>query len=321
MNLGADGFVSFDKLPQRPDYYYQAELLHAGVKFFAPPQQLFTSTQVVTGLLPVFEVTDRPDAISVPEMYYFVQDVNENGLSVVEVYFFDNKSDKAFVQTVSSGQNRSLHFSLPEDARNVHFDPPQFANRVTISGTEFFYNDLVEPGDRTTQVTLLYDIPYRNSKRITRQIDYPVKALNVLLAEIKTAGTPLTVTGLINKGQQTTPNGNFILFASEKPLAANTAISFDISGQPRAAPQIGADGTSVGFGLFALALALGASVLVFTRINKIRAAQTQPVKKQREQLLQAIAALDADYAAGKLKDEYYQKRRGELKDELREIWD
>ncbi len=320
VNLGADGFVSFDKLPQREDYFYQAELLHDGIKFFAPPQQLFTNTQVVTGLLPVFEVTDKPDAISVPEMYYFVQDVSESGLSVVEVYFFDNKSDKAFVQK-AGGNNRSLHFSLPEDARNVRFDPPQFANRVTISGTEFFYNDLVEPGDRTTQVTLLYDIPYRNGKRITRQLDYPVTSLSVLLAEIKTAGTPLTVTGLINKGVQATPNGNFILFAAEKPVPANTAISFDISGQPRAVPQVGADGASIGFGLLALALALGASYLVFTRINKIRAAQAQPIKKQREHLLQALAALDADYTDGKLKDEYYQKRRGELKDELKGIWD
>ena len=321
VNLRPDGFVSFDKLPQRPDYFYQAELLHAGVKFFAPPQQLFTTTQVITGLLPVFEVTDKPDAISVPEFYYFVQDVNENGLSIVEVYFFDNKSDKAFVQTVSGGQNRSLHFSLPDDARNVRFDPPQFANRVTISGTEFFYNDLVEPGERTTQVTLLYDLPYRSSKRITHQIDYPVTSLNVLLGEIKTNGTPLTITGLINKGQKTTPNGNFVLFAADKPVPAKTALSFEISGQPRAVPQVGADGASVGFGLLALVLALGATGLVFTRTNKVRAAQAQPIKKQREQLLQAIAALDADFNDGKLKDEYYQQRRGKLKDELKEIWD
>jgi mono/diheme cytochrome c family protein len=320
VNLDANGFVSFTQLPQRADYFYQAELLHDGVKFYAPPQQLFTTTQVVTGLLPVYEVSNTPDAISVPEMYYFVQDVGESGLSVVEVYFFDNKSDKAFVQKVGN-TNRSLRFSLPEDARNVRFDPPQFANRVTISGTEFFYNDLVEPGERTTQVTLLYDIPYREGKRITRQLAYPITNFNVLLAEMKTPGTPLTVTGLVNRGLQTTPNGNFILFASDKPVPANTPVSFDISGQPRAVAQVGADGASIGFGLLALALALGASYLVFTRVNKIRAAQTQPIKKQREQLLQALAALDADYREGKLKDEYYQRRRGELKDELREIWE
>ncbi|NJM39547.1 MAG: heme biosynthesis protein HemY [Anaerolineae bacterium] len=268
----------------------------------------------------MFEVTDKPDAISIPEMYYFVQDVNENGLSVVEVVFFDNKSDKAFVQKAGEA-NRSLRFTLPDDARNVRFDPPQFANRVTISGTEFFYNDLVEPGERTTQMTVIYDIPYRDSKRITRQFDYPVSTWNVLLTEMKTPGTPLTVTGLLNKGVQNTPNGNFILFAAEKPVPANAPLSFDISGQPRAVPQVGADRTSIGFGLFALALAIGASYLVFTRVNKFRAAQTQPIKKQREQLLQALAALDGDFNDGKLKDEYYQRRRGELKDELREIWE
>ncbi|NJM39548.1 MAG: hypothetical protein HC853_01620, partial [Anaerolineae bacterium] len=52
VNLGSDGLVAFDKLPQREDYFYQAELLHDGIKFFAPPQQLFTTTQVVTGLCP-----------------------------------------------------------------------------------------------------------------------------------------------------------------------------------------------------------------------------------------------------------------------------
>jgi len=36
--------------------------------------------------------------------------------------------------------------------------------------------------------------------------------------------------------------------------------------------------------------------------------------------LLALAELDRDHAAGKLRDAYYQERRAELKEALRQIW-
>jgi|GEM_PF-1107419 len=323
-SISANHVVSFVNLPRRADYFYQPEIVFEGVKFYGPAQQFVpTTTVVLTGLVPVFETTSDPGAISVPEMYYFVQDVTEATLSVVEVYFINNASNMAYVRKLPNGQTHSLHFSLPADARNVRFDPPQIASRYTVSGTDVYYNDVVEPGDRTAQVTVIYDVPYRSPYNVSRPMDYAVANASVLLPNMEAmpaGGTPITVTGLINKGLQNTPNGSFLLFQLDKPVAAGGAVSFQLSGQPRAVAIQGMDSFSIGLGLVALAVVLGGAYLLLTRVNTLQKADRKPINQQREDLLLALAELDRDHAAGKLRDAYYQERRAELKEALRQIW-
>lgn len=328
--LDAAGVVTFANLPRRPDLFYQPEVLFDGVTFYAAPQQFsITDTQALSGVVALYETTHDASAIRVPESYFFVQDVGEEGVSVVEVYFISNTGEKAFVEKLGDGRTRSLQLGVPADARNLRFDPPQLENRFTVSGTTLFYNDVVEPGERVAQVTVLYELPYRDGKRIVRSAPYPVDAWAVLLPVAQhNAGTPLTITagsgsggGLVNHGLQNTPAGPVILFRSAQPVAANAMMEFQLSGQPRVAPVFGADGASVGMGALAVALALGVAYWLLRRVRQIRTTTQQPLKTQRDQLLYAIAELDADYAEGKLKDAYYQRRRQALKDELKAIWD
>ena len=322
--LSADRVISFVNLPRRADYFYQPEIVLDGVKFYGAAQQFVpTTTLVLTGVVPLFETTSDPSAISVPEMYYFVQGVTEAGLSVVEVYFFSNTSGTAYVQKLANGQTRSLHLAVPADARNVRFDPPQIASRFTISGTDLFYNDVVEPGERTAQITILYDLPYSSPQPVSRPMDYAVANASVLLPEmvaLPAGSTPITVTGLINKGLQNTPNGSFNLFQADKPIAAGGALSFQLSGQPRTVAVQGMDSVSIGLGLIALAVVLGGAYLLLTRVKAVQKVQLQPIDQQREALLAALAELDRDHVAGKLRDDYYQQRRAELKEDLRQIW-
>ena len=322
--LAASRVTSFANLPRRADYFYQPEIVVDGVKFYGAAQQFVpTTTLVLTGVVPVFATTNEPSAISVPEMYYFVQDVTEGSLSVVEVYFFSNTGE-AFVQKLPNGQTRSLHLTVPANARNVRFDPPQIVNRFTISGTDLYYNDVVEPGERTAQITVLYDVPYNSPYNVSRSVDYAVANASVLLPNMEAmpaGGTPITVTGLINKGLQNTPNGNFHLFQLGQPIAAGGALAFQLSGEPRAVPIAGMDSVSIGLGMIGVAVVLGGAYLLLTRARAERRAQLRPIDRQREELLSALAELDRDHVGGKLRDDYYQQRRAELKDALQQIWE
>ena len=317
--------VSFTNLPRRTDYFYQPEILFEGVKFYGQAQQFVpTTTMVLTNVVPVFNISDNPSQIRVPEWYYFVQGVAEGSLSVVEVYFFSNTGNTAFVERLPNGQTRSLHIALPADARDIRFDPPQIASRYTLSGTDVYYNDVVEPGERTAQVTVIYDLPYNAAYDVSRPVDYAVDNASVLLPAMETmpaGGTPITVTGLMDKGLQNTPNGSFHLFQTGQPIAAGGSLSFRLSGQPRAVPLAGVDSFSIGLGVAALAVVLGGAYLLLTRARAVRRAELRPLDQQREDLLTALATLDRDHVEGKLKDDYYAKRRAELKDALREIWE
>ena len=317
--LDASGVVTFSGLPRRADYFYQSEALFDRVKFFAPPQQfMVTGTTILTEVVRIFSTTDDPNVISIPEFYYFVQDIREGELSIAEVYNFANLSSQAYIDKKFPGGPRGLRIDLPEDAQNLRFDPAPLAARFTVSGTSVFYNDITEPGGRTQQFVLLYEIPYRNQKRIERRMTYPVSSTNVVLPDLSKLPTSLLVNGLIDRGVTQTPNGNIHLYVSEKPIPANGTLAFVIAGQPRSVALPGSDMTGIAFGAVGVIVALGLGYLFANRMRQVRAI---PVKVEREQLLSAIAQLDDAYAKGDIAERAYTRRRAEMKAQLKDIWE
>lgn len=118
------GFVSFDNLPTRAGYFYQAELDYGDGRFYAAPMQFpITGTQLISDILPVFETTTNPSAIQISELHIFVQNITENTVTIVEYYLFDNISDRAYIgETGPNNRRRTLKISAPKDAQNLRFD-------------------------------------------------------------------------------------------------------------------------------------------------------------------------------------------------------
>ena len=317
--LDANGVVTFSALPRRADYFYQSEALYDKVKFFAAPQQfLVTDTQIISDELHIYSITDDPSVISIPEFYYFVQDIHEGELSIAEVYNFANRSAQAYIDKNFPGGPRGLRIDVPEDAQNLRFDPAPLAARFTISGSSVYYNDITEPGGRTQQFILLYEIPYRRQKHIERRMTYPVSSTNVVLPDLSKLPSGLQVVGLTDRGVTQTPNGNIHLYISDKPIAAQGSLIFDIRGQPRAAALPGSDIGGIVFGVAGVIVALGLGYLLAMRLRSARAI---PVNVERQQLLGAIAQLDDAYAKGDINERAYTRRRAELKAQLKDIWE
>jgi mono/diheme cytochrome c family protein len=315
--LDARGVVTFTQLPRSDGYFYQPDILYNGAKFFAQPRQI-SGTAVQTGTLPVYEVTTDASAITISEYHYFVQQVGEGVASVVEFYIFDNNSDRAYVDKSSpGGQLRSLKITVPEDASNIRFDGPGIGARFSQDGTTLYDSDAVPPGQRSSTIALIYEIPYRAGRQIERVMPYPVTTWDVLLPEGE-----LRVSGLVDKGVKTMDNGSSIhQYAPEQPtVPAGGTISFDLVGQLRGAPVPGDDGRALGFGLVSIALAGGLAYFLFTRLRRVRALDAE-LAHDREALLEEIADLDNRFAEGKLKEAPYRKKRTQLKEQLRRIWE
>jgi len=315
--LDDTGVVTFENLPRQPDYFFQPETVYSGAKFYAMPVQFTnTATSVVTGVLPVYEVTTDPGVISVSELHSFVQGVGEGRITLVDFYLFDNSSDRAFVSKPGpGGQPRSLQVSLPPDATHLRFDGPGLGARFIQSGTVIFDTDAVAPGARAASIVMIYDVPYRGSREVELKAFYPVRNWNVLLPEGE-----LRAPGLQDKGVQETQSGNIRLYEPAQPdVPAGGTIAYELVGQPRGAPVPGADARAIGVGLMALAAAVGLSYVLIIRARRARIVDAD-LAGERQLLLDAIVELDAQHVGGKISDEAYQARRLTLKRELRDIW-
>jgi mono/diheme cytochrome c family protein len=315
--LNAAGLVTFTGLPQRFDYFYQAELDYNGGRFFSPPSQLFTTTQRMTNTLQYYETTTDPANVTINTVLFAVQDLREGELTMVEIYEFDHAGDRAYV-----GENRrTLRISAPKDAKNVRFDGLGFGKRFTQDGDVIFDSDVTVPGSPAQRITLIYELPYRAGASLSRRVYYPVARWNVFLpAPDGFAGSPLTAAGALKDDGVREADGTKVrLYSGAGPVAKDGTIAFDIGGQPLASQRPGEDAREIGFALMGLAIALGAAALLFMRVRSLRRMFASPAA-YRHALLTQLADLDARHAAGKIKDEAHQRERAELKQQLREIW-
>jgi hypothetical protein len=129
------------------------------------------------------------------------------------------------------------------------------------------------------------------------------------------------VSGLAERGLQRTPAGNLYLFLSEAQANAGDVLRFHLSGRPLGAAPPGADPRAIGVGLIAIGLAIGIAYLTITRVRTFRTGVAETLTLQREQHLREIAALDDDFAQGRLQEHDYRKRRDRLKGELLDVWE
>jgi mono/diheme cytochrome c family protein len=314
--LDAQGVVTFAGLQATNGYFYQADVLYDGAKFYATPQQ-FSGTLALSTTLPVYEVTTDPSVITVSQYHYFVQSATEGFITVVEFYIFDNTSDRAYIdQPGPDGQLRTLKVTVPADAANLRFDGPGLGDRFSREGDTLYDSDAVPPGKAASTIAMIYELPYQGSRQISRMIPYPVDTWDVLLPNGQ-----LEVTGLVDKGVQQMQDSSIHLYMPDQPaLAANGTAAFGLRGLLGAAPSAGNDGMAIGIGLVALAVAGGLTFYVVARAQ-VKAAPETRGAPDRQALLQRIAGLDTRYAAGSLAEADYRQEREALKAMLRQIWD
>lgn len=314
--VDAVGAVTFTELPDIQNYFYQADIAYKGAMFYAPPAQ-FSHTVEMSVSLPVYEVTTDPGVISISEFHYFVQDMGEGGMNIVEFYIFENSSDRAYIDTPGpDGKHRSLKVTLPADATNLKFDGPGLGTRFTRDGTVIYDSDAVPPGTRASTIAMIYDMPYHNNKTISRTMPYTVNTWDVFLPD-----NILRISGMTDKGLIPIQNSNFRMYAPEKAdIKAGDIAAFTITGHPRGVALPGEDNIAVTFGFVALLSAIAGSVLVVYRFRKWRKSEIN-LSREKLAMLRDIAELDRLHTTGRIDDAKYQVERSELKNKLRDIWE
>lgn len=322
--LDANGWVTFTALPRRNNYFYQAELDYAGGRFYAPPLQFrtdATATTTLSDVLPIFETTEDESNIRISELHFFVQEVRPTQLTVVEIYQFDNLTDRAFIgKPAGDGKRYTLRLSKPEGATNLRFDGLGLGQRFFEEGDVIYDTDAVVPGRSAMRIIMIYDLPYRDRRPISRKVFYPVDRWDVIIPELEGVREQLRAEGLTDRGRQVLANGVFYLFTADQPAQAGEALRFEFAGRLVPAERPGSDARALGFGLITLGVAIGLAYFLLMRVRALRA-RYRDLGEVRRELLREIARLDDAFAQGKLREADYRAQRQRLKAELAEIWE
>ena len=315
--LSADGTFRFTDFGMDAGSDFVTHILYQGVDYYSSPTKLLgdLATETVAGIT-VFEPTTDPSGVVIDQMHYFIAPAGDD-VRIAEYYLVGNTGDRTYIGTENAdGVRTTLTFTPPAGASDLYFDGPGLEERFVGDITRFEDTRPIPPGTTTIDVDFSYQLPFTDGMRIERTVDVPISlvALIVSSQDIGLAGSGLTPQGMMNT--QMGPAASY----SAGPLAAGEMLAFTFVPQTMAVTTTGSGTTTSSrtanpmrdalLGVAALALA------AFGGYQLLKPASVPPPPEAARPLLEAIAALDARYAAGDLPEEAYHQERETLKQQL-----
>ncbi len=262
------------------------------------------------------ETTDDPSAVTVSQLHIFLRRAGDR-LQVHEYYLVGNSSDRTYIgrEDPSTGQRLTLVFSLPAGAANLTVDE-EMEGRFVLLPEGIADTESVPPGMATVDISFQYDIPYQEGMEVVRTFPVPVASVVLLVM-----GEDLALEGraLTSQGALQTPQGMALAYTAG-PIPTDQSLSFRVLEAPAAPVAPSTAGgrpvrnptVEIVIGLVALAAAGGVAYALS------RPPSPGPVPPSVRPLVEAIAALDADYEAGRIGEKEYQRQREALKRQARE---
>jgi mono/diheme cytochrome c family protein len=273
--------------------------------------ELAPSRPQVTLPITIYESTMDPSQVKIDTLHMVVEPAS-GGLSVSEIYVLSNSGDRfvaGFGQPV-------LHFALPADATDLQIDP-SLQTVLEPRGDGLDYFDAIPVGRQVQSVVYQYTLPL-TATALSRAIYQPIAQVNLLLGgqadsltvtsdQLRSAGTQ-TIPASPNTGQ-TAPQTFQQYTAADVQPGQTLSLSIGTLSQP-----------------FDWRILLGAALVLVGAVGVIiwqRSQKKQPAVAparslaiQKEALIDQIAALDDEFAEGKIDEVNYKAKRAKLKDKL-----
>ena len=306
----AQGRFSFS-VAVDPQRTYVAWLNYKDGEYTSAPVILKTAGQRATVALKVWEPTSDAGVVRI-NVHHIIVEPGEGTVQVAELLVLVNNTDRTYVGgdagDGSSGKRRqALRFSLPDGAQNVQLMDGLYENAVTVSADELIDSLGVKPGMR--EVAYSYTVPTTaRTLALGRRVDYPTGRLEVF----GRAGAALTALPLARQDDVTTDQGTYVRY-SGGPLDPGAVVKVALTGLR--APR--ATGRYLVLAGFIGLLAAGVVYPFLRRAHPEKQGEVRHTAMTREELIQAVAALDDRFEAGTIPDAEYRRRRARYLERLR----
>jgi mono/diheme cytochrome c family protein len=279
-----------DMMRARTEYdaiTYLSDIVPAGLQATLPITIYERTTDASTVRANVLHVIARPI---------------DDGLGVSELYVLSNSADRV----IANPGEPILHFALPAGATQFAADPDMPAD-VLVPGANGldFYGSFPAMSQGTQSIAFSYVLP-RGSALLDRVVSFPINKVNLMVQ-----GDPQTIQVSGDRfTSQDTRNFEgevYQLFQASDVTAGQTvALKIEPAGVPLDWRIV------LGIGL----VVVGAVGLILWQHGQKKQAVVAPATIQKEALIDQIAALDDDFAAGQIDEINYKARRSKLKDKL-----
>ncbi len=259
----------------------------------------------VTLPITIYESTSDVGQVKVDTLHIIVTP-GANGLDVSEIYVLSNNGDR-FVAGFGAPV---MHFALPTGATNLQI-APEMQSVLKQAGDGLDYYAGIPVGSQAQQIVYQYTLP-SGTTALGRPIYHPIDSVNVLI-EGDPSKTTVSSDQLVSQGAQVIQGSSYQQFTATA-LKAGQTLTASIS--PAAAPL----DWRILLGIVLVVVGV-IGVVVWQRSQKKQAVETvdRRLEIQREALIDQIAALDDDFAAGQLDEVNYKAQRAKLKEKLMKV--
>ncbi|HUF36920.1 MAG TPA: c-type cytochrome [Anaerolineales bacterium] len=272
----------------------------------------------------IYDSTTDISALSIDRLHVFFEFISSDVVRVAELVLITNAGSEV-VLPAEDGRP-SLTFMLPPEAVNLQFEEGSVGSQFVLL-PEGGFGDLrgVSPGVGSHQILFSFDMPYTRRFELDQVMGLPVSALVVLLPD---TGVEIVGEGLVSGGVRDIEGRNYQLYTGGG-IAAGAELPVALSGVPDVGGETGllssSAGLSIGVSVFGFVL-IGLGVWIFRRGSRGRedsdaGEEAEPVPEHihamsREELMDAIIALDDRFKVGDLPEGAYLKQRSLLKGQL-----
>ncbi len=303
--VGAGGAFKIEGFPGQPGDHFVVGTDYLGVTYSSE------ATPGSPATLKIYETTTDPTVLSIPSTTLTVIIGKQGNYNVLQLLTVHNSGDRSYIGTPtpgSTGPPATLELPIPAGA--TAFSPVEgLANGLTAAPDGLVAStDPVVPGN--TDVSYLYNVAVpRSGWGMSLPVVYATSNVDLLVDPALT----LTGPGLTFR-KSVTINKRVYRDYRGANLAPGTTINANIA--PASSTSV-----TLYLGLGALLVLVAASAVGVPRILRRRKASgMRPEEagspREREQLIEEIAALDEAHAAGSVEEDDYAAQRAELKNRL-----
>ncbi len=256
----------------------------------------------VTVPITIYESTADATNVSIATLHIVATPGASGGLDVSEIYVLSNTGD----HIVAGFGQPVMQLGLPAGVTNVTPDSNMPADVLVQHDNVLDYYDAIPVGTNGGQIIFQYNIP-NGPFKLDRPLFQRVDSVNLL---VEGDPTQLSVNGaqLVSAGTQDIQGKTYQQFHAAS-LESGQTLALTISGP-------GGGGLDwrilAGIGLVIVGVV---GVFVWQR-GRGKGAAADSTESQRDALIDQIAALDDDFAAGKLDEVNYKAKRAKLKERL-----
>ena len=326
--ISPDGFVQFNGISFPEGRVYFASIIYGGAVYRSQIVFIETEQTSLDLQVEIYNTTTEQAGLIIDRIHVLVDFTQPDVTEIIEIYILSNLGDATIVPEVPG--EISVEFPLPAGAIGIGFEDGNLGERYLKTDDGFGDTVSIPPGSGIYQVSVYYSLPYENNRLdFEQKFNYPVGAVVVMLpaGDVNVKGSTLE-----DMGVQSIPSGEVQIYAGQS-IAREEVLQFRLSGKPSldtpsgeipssSSPQLDRDSWIIyGGGGLGLILLIGGFWL-FIR-NQRQDIETPDGKEDsvhsQEEILDSIIALDDLFANGEIPETAYNRKRKQLKDELKSI--